>query len=1050
MLPQGLHRDYDRLAVFLKTISFRLQLLATLESILQLAIGLLLILLGSLFATEWGKSFPYLAFSYCLAALFFLAFLLIRGMWRAARRPSIARVARGLEDKFPRLSDHVTNSLLLFPRVGESRAGQISEGLIGAQVRKTADEVSGIRPAEVVTFKSALRHLRLLGPLLLAFFVVLSFDPKFLNRSLAFFTHPAAILPVRQTSLFVQPEGGVVLRGKPVMIEARTEGHPPERLDLSVWPEGREALRLKMERGGETRFSYRIESAQSSFRYRVSHHRGASPVYGIRVVDPPDIGKVKVTLTPPDYTGLPRETREEGHIEALKGTVAILEAESTHEVKEARIILNQGNQLPLEVQGDRLKGTLMIFNSDTYSISVRDELGFENPNPVRYQIRLVPDQYPEGEIISPARDMEVSGREIIPIFYRAADDFGIAGVRLSYRVGGRDRTVRLKRESAGRSLGPEAFRWDLATLSLTPGDHVSYRLEVEDNDTVSGPKLGYSRSFNFFVRDDRAQAAREGEEAQRIADALLDLLGDQLESAKDKENLARQMEELLSRVDKDLERMPNRAERFSLEALRRNMASLKERMPEAPPETVTQELERMALLAEDLAKRARMNELEALAREVKNRQRRLLDSLNDLKGPLTDKDKQALMKELDKLEELIRQVMDALTKMAGALPDEFVNSPEMQGLDFQDLFSDLKDIREKLQAGDLSAALEAAQRLLQNLSEMMASLGRAGSRSNMQSMDRLKGEMARQSGELDKILGEQREILGETEKIDREVKRRTEEETGKKMKSSLPKLEELLEQLRKELSPEQREGLEELAGSLRKQKLDQSSRMAEELEKDLAGNPGARKSMEDLRKRLEDLLADPKDLLTRGQKEKFPDLSARQETLKERTRALQEKLEALSQLFPEMDPEILQELRGAGGSMGEASGKLKREDAPGAVPPEEDVIRRLAKSQQGMQQMAQQMAGRMQAAQWGYWGYDPRPGWYYGPWVPMPTLPQPELNRERERGYTGIDREEFKPPGKDDYRVPKIFREKVMEGLKEEVPPEYKKKVEKYFKGLTE
>jgi hypothetical protein len=152
-----------------------------------------------------------------------------------------------------------------------------------------------------------------------------------------------------------------------------------------------------------------------------------------------------------------------------------------------------------------------------------------------------------------------------------------------------------------------------------------------------------------------------------------------------------------------------------------------------------------------------------------------------------------------------------------------------------------------------------------------------------------------------------------------------------------------------------------------------------------------------------------------------------------------------------MDREILQNLKGATGSMGEASGKLKGEDAPGAIPPEQEVIRRLAQSQQGMQQMAQQMASRMQAARWGYnLGWDPKPGWYYGPWVPMPTLPQPELNRPRERGYTGIDREEFNPPDKDAYRVPQIFREKVLEGLKEETPSEYKRKVERYFKGLTE
>lgn len=166
---------------------------------------------------------------------------------------------------------------------------------------------------------------------------------------------------------------------------------------------------------------------------------------------------------------------------------------------------------------------------------------------------------------------------------------------------------------------------------------------------------------------------------------------------------------------------------------------------------------------------------------------------------------------------------------------------------------------------------------------------------------------------------------------------------------------------------------------------------------------------------------------------------------------MKEKLEMLAQLFPGMDTEILNDLKEATGSMGEAFRKLGREDASGAIPPEQEAIRRLTKSQQAMQQMAQQMAMRMQAARWGYQlVYDPRPGWYYGPWVPMPTLPQPEVMRPREKGFTGIDREEFEPPSRDAYKVPKIFREKAMESLKEGVPSQYKKEVEKYFRGLTE
>ena len=131
----------------------------------------------------------------------------------------------------------------------------------------------------------------------------------------------------------------------------------------------------------------------------------------------------------------------------------------------------------------------------------------------------------------------------------------------------------------------------------------------------------------------------------------------------------------------------------------------------------------------------------------------------------------------------------------------------------------------------------------------------------------------------------------------------------------------------------------------------------------------------------------------------------------------------LSQLFPGMDTEILKDLQGAGEAMGDASGKLTREDAPGAIPPEQEAIRGLAKSQQAMQQMAQQMAMQMQAMRWGYpWGYDPRPGWYYGPWVPMPTLPQPQVNRpSRERIHRASTARNLNRPRKTRIRCRKCF-----------------------------
>ena len=53
------------------------------------------------------------------------------------------------------------------------------------------------------------------------------------------------------------------------------------------------------------------------------------------------------------------------------------------------------------------------------------------------------------------------------------------------------------------------------------------------------------------------------------------------------------------------------------------------------------------------------------------------------------------MKELEKLRQLLNTVMEALSQLATQLPDEFINSPELSGLEFQDLFKDLDEIQKR-------------------------------------------------------------------------------------------------------------------------------------------------------------------------------------------------------------------------------------------------------------------------------------------------------------------------------------------------------------------
>ena len=1053
----GLHRYYERLESVIRKIALRLKLLIALESLLRLASIFLIVLLGSLFFQETRETSSYLPFIYCLLALISLVVVFFLGLWKIAARLSTPRVARGFEERFPWLRDDVTNAVLLYHQINRSAGSDhISGELVKAQLHKTADMVSKIHPKQVVSFRSTLPHLKLLIPLLLAFTVVFALEPSFPGRSLAFIFDPRSALPMRETVITVDPVPPIVLRGTPVVIKAKATGYVPDRVSLRYWPDNGEVAHFAMDSEGNGSFNYRIDTAQTSFRYQAFSDRANSALYEARVVDAPNIGKMKLTLIPPGYTGLPEEIKEAGHIEALKGTVVNLEAWATKEVIEGKLILDHKNQLPLDIEGDRLRGNLYVFNPGTYSLSVRDELGLENVNPVQYRIHLIPDQYPRGEIISPTEDLEVTGSEILPLFYSASDDYGLTAIRLIYQMAGTERSITLKGFKDNRTAGMERFRWDLSSLALTPGDRVAYRLEVLDNDSVSGPKAGYSRTLTLRVRDEKDRVAREVERAQEIADALLDLLADHLESIKDPGALAEEIASLMEKVDRHLENTgAEKIERFDLRSLKRNLATLHRRIDRLPREAITQELERLALLAENIANKTRMHEVETVAREIRNRQRRLLDALREHKGPLTPETRQAMLEELEKLKDLIAQVMEAMSKMATRLPDEFINSPELSNLEFQDFFKDLEEIRKKLMSGDMAGAIEAAQRLLQNLSEMMAAMARAGAQANMGASGRLQSEMSRQAGELEKILAEQKEILAGTEAVDRELQRLLEAETEKRLDGVLSGFRERFEQLRDLLTSEESDSISEMERLLEAKQVERLAQLLENLEKALAENPDARRILDQLRQQMKAVMPDQSEVMTADNQETFPGLSARQQTLRERTADLGEKLEMLSQLFPSMDTEIINDLKQGARSMGTASEELDGEDAAGAIPPEQEAIRSLNRSQQAMQQMAQQMARQMamqmQGNRWAYpGGYDPRSGWYYGPRVPMPTLPQPDVRRPRERGYTGIDREEFDPPSKDAYKAPPMLREKVMEALKEDIPSRYRREVEQYFRDLTQ
>jgi hypothetical protein len=1100
--------DYRELSSFLERFVHRLKTVKGAEALCLTGICLLVVFSIGAGIQEIKAIFPYAPVVYCVLTAALLLPLVGWTLFQWSQRASQEWAALYIEKKCPHLRNNLINSLQLYPQVaGEKQPAGISTAMVLALLRATRKQLQALRVEELIHTHHLRAELRLLGVLFVPVLAMVLFNPSSVGDTFSLLIHPLKDLPASHTAIEVTPKGIRAARGSAVTIGATASGSMPKSMELILWSAeagGQERVqeKLLMEGLGAGKFSATIQDLQRSLGYRAAAGPFSSPSYAIEAIDPPEIGNLKITLYPPHYTGLPTVTLHGGNIEGIKGSTARLEASSTKELLKSKILLDEGREVSLKIDGKRVQANLVLFQSQRYQIVAEDALGFRN-SPISHEIRVRPDGFPTVEILRPTEDLEINGDETLGLEFSGRDDFGIQEIALSVRVGDRQERFPIQRDGSRRLIARERFNWDLGKLGLREGEEAVYHLEVLDNDTISGPKLGASRALRLRLKNLKAEHREVAEMIRDLSGRMVDLLADHLESAptRDKESsreragesfeqkvdeMTKRIEEVMRRSEKD--RLSDFATWSDLEALKRNLQFTKDELLRRREKAssaeekarlddeISSELERMSLLSEEISKRLKAQEVASAAQDLMKSQERLLDSLEQLKSG--DKNLDAVLKEISQLANLLGSLQQALSQFASRLPDEFINNEAVRGLGFGEMFSALEEIRKKLMQGDIEGAMQLARELFNQMASMVAALQNAQRSSMASSMGRMQGEMMRSASELQQILREQQEILVDTEGVHKDSLGERESVLKEKLDRFQAKAHEELSRLAELFPDEERESGSEQAPT--GEHLDEATvnhlvknMISRLLQKDFPGfaeivemarkeltkrrragqeqkGQQAETSLGGLHADLGTLLKEPLAALKDEDKRRLRDLSHRQGVLKERTQDLHEKLDSLFQLFPSLDPKITKNIQEAGNSMGRAQDRLGGLDAKGAVPPERDALDRLSESQQQMQSSMEQLAQR------GQLGNMPvsrlfRMGRFLpsGRLVPLPGMPEfPQF--DVEGGITGLDTERFRLPGKEDYKVPRSFREEILESLKQGVPPHLKEQIESYFKNLSE
>ena len=815
----------------------------------------------------------------------------------------------------------------------------------------------------------------------------------------------------------------------------------------------------------------------------------------------PSVTALKVTLYPPHYTGLPDQTFTGGNVRGVKGSTLSFSATTNKSMAQAVIALDDGREVPLKITGDTAQGSVVLFRSQGYRIRLGDAFGFENL-PIPYEMVAVPDGFPVVELLKPEEDLEVNGDERLALEYRASDDYGIQQITLVAAVGEREERIPVWREELARTL-QETFIWDLDTIRLEEGDVVVYHLEVLDNDTISGPKLVKSRPLSLRLKNLKAEHRQVAEMIRDISDKMVDLLGDHLEAPPDQhrrctprptpgdpgERLAEGLDRMMQRVDDAMQR--TRVDRISdfatwsdLETLKRNLeharSDLVERMRQAasPAEqeqahdAMATELERLSMLSEDVSRRLAGQDMAANARDMVKDQERFLDSLEKLRSG--NKELDEVLKELSKLSRQLQELQASLMQFARQAPNEFINPANMRNMPFADMRSMMDQIRQKLREGDIQGAMQLARELFNQMAQLAASLRSGQQQAQGSMMSRMQGAMNRSSSELQQILQEQQEILLGTESTHKEatgeIEARREEAVlnlAASAQADLAVLAHLLaapdlesDRGRPAAERERDAAIRGLLSGLRdmfeNRDFDAFAKQFGPVTEELAGmgpldeaRQAALAMLAALAREYQAIASLPDPELTPPQKGAVRGLATREDVLKKRTTDLVERLRYLFQLFPSLDPKIVNNIAEAGQFMGEATHELGSLRPGQAIPPEQQAINRLSESSQQMQQAMQRMAQR------GQFGRVPlvqvfRRGRFLPTGQFLPPTGTPQFpDHDIDENLTGLDTEKFKLPGKDDYK-PEKFRKEILESLKQGVPDRYKEQIERYFRELSQ
>jgi hypothetical protein len=480
------------------------------------------------------------------------------GVLRSADDFELARI---VGRAFPQIRDRLLNLLQLHQEIVAGKS-LYSPELVDASFEDLANDISDLDFTIAIDTSPILRSAKLFGVCLFgAVLLAFSSPGQFADALFRILHYDNEFVSPPEFTLEVTPGDCEVIKGQtvPITVRVQTVHFLPEAahrhpLELFWRLEGTQSFEhseLRPDSAGV--FGSFLQNIRGTTEYYATISNAVSKRFKLTVVDRPVFRSFQVRIEYPSYTKLPPKAQDEfaGDVTALAGTKITLVGTASKELRGGSVVFGSGKPLPLAVSNQKFTASFRLETETDYHIQISDAEGLCNADPIRYQLKIIPDEFPAVAILQPGRNIDLTGDSFLRLLIQAKDDFGISALRIGYRmVHSRyekpweaSRYAPLMLPSGTSAEIEVPYTWDLTPLHLVPEDVIEYFAEAFDNDVVRGPKTGKSQTFLIRLPSlDEVFA-----EADKAHETSLDDMKQTLEDAK-------QLKEKIESVQQDMKK----------------------------------------------------------------------------------------------------------------------------------------------------------------------------------------------------------------------------------------------------------------------------------------------------------------------------------------------------------------------------------------------------------------------------------------------------------------------------------------------------------------